>query len=105
MKKISRLVPLIFAVIGIVLSEDVPQQIPHIKQKIISPKKITKKPSPKKIVKPLLDVSGFQCEAKKTCSQMSSCAEALFYLKECGVKRLDGDKDLIPCEGTKCLHK
>ena len=40
----------------------------------------------------------FKCEAKKTCKQMSSCKEAYFYLKECGLSKLDRDKDGIPCE-------
>lgn len=44
------------------------------------------------------DSSGFTCAGKKTCGQMSSCAEAEFYLNTCGVSRLDGDKDGVPCE-------
>lgn len=41
---------------------------------------------------------GFTCSGKITCSQMTSCAEAYFYLNTCGVSRLDGDKDGTPCE-------
>jgi hypothetical protein len=40
----------------------------------------------------------FVCGAKKKCSQMTSCKEAYFYLNKCGLKRLDRDKDGIPCE-------
>ena len=29
---------------------------------------------------------------------MRNCAEATFYLTECGLTRLDGDGDGIPCE-------
>ena len=29
---------------------------------------------------------------------MTSCEEAKFYLKTCGLKRLDKDRDGIPCE-------
>ena len=39
-----------------------------------------------------------RCGAKRTCGEMTSCAEARFYLNECGVSRLDGDKDGTPCE-------
>lgn len=39
-----------------------------------------------------------RCGAKRTCREMSNCAEARFYLNECGVSRLDGDKDGTPCE-------
>ncbi|HPF57256.1 MAG TPA: thermonuclease family protein [Candidatus Competibacteraceae bacterium] len=38
------------------------------------------------------------CGAKRTCSEMSDCKEAQFYLKSCGVKRLDRDQDGTPCE-------
>ena len=41
---------------------------------------------------------GFTCSGKTTCGQMSSCSEAYFYLSNCGVSRLDGDKDGVPCE-------
>lgn len=40
----------------------------------------------------------FTCEGKSRCSEMTSCEEALFYLNECGVRGLDGDKDGVPCE-------
>lgn len=42
--------------------------------------------------------SEFKCEGKKYCKEMRSCKEAMFYLKQCGVSRLDRDKDGIPCE-------
>ncbi|OYU34833.1 excalibur calcium-binding domain-containing protein [Novosphingobium sp. PASSN1] len=38
------------------------------------------------------------CEGKRYCREMNSCAEANFYLNQCGVGRLDGDGDGIPCE-------
>lgn len=47
------------------------------------------------------DSSEFTCAGKTTCGQMASCAEAKFYLNSCGVSRLDGDKDGVPCE-TLC---
>ena len=39
----------------------------------------------------------FSCNTKKTCSQMSSCAEAKFQLKTCGNTSIDGDGDGTPC--------
>ncbi|MBI4035724.1 thermonuclease family protein [Candidatus Daviesbacteria bacterium] len=44
---------------------------------------------------------GFTCAGKTLCGQMTSCAEANFYLNTCGISRLDGDKDGVPCE-TLC---
>ena len=40
----------------------------------------------------------FSCGAKRFCSKMTSCDEACFYLTQCGLTRLDRDKDGIPCE-------
>lgn len=42
--------------------------------------------------------SGLECGTKRTCSQMTSCSEARFYLEQCRVSSLDRDKDGIPCE-------
>ncbi len=38
------------------------------------------------------------CGSKRYCKQMSSCDEAMFYLNQCGLNRLDGDSDGVPCE-------
>lgn len=38
------------------------------------------------------------CGSKKHCSEMSSCDEVRHYFAVCGVAKLDGDKDNIPCE-------
>lgn len=46
---------------------------------------------------PATPAPAFQCGHKNRCSQMSSCAEAQFYLQQCGVKKLDGNNDGIPC--------
>jgi len=39
-----------------------------------------------------------KCGTKTKCGQMNSCAEAMCFLKKCGVTRLDGDGDGTPCE-------
>ncbi|WP_199708141.1 excalibur calcium-binding domain-containing protein [Teichococcus wenyumeiae] len=38
------------------------------------------------------------CGSKRYCTQMTSCAEAQFYFRQCGLSRLDGDRDGVPCE-------
>lgn len=38
------------------------------------------------------------CGRKHFCREMTSCAEARFYLGRCGLTRLDRDRDGIPCE-------
>jgi hypothetical protein len=40
----------------------------------------------------------FRCEGKQHCSQMTSCDEARFYLRNCPGVKIDGDHDGIPCE-------
>ena len=43
------------------------------------------------------DDNGFSC-ARKTCKQISSCAEARYQLNQCGNSKLDRDGDGVPCE-------
>ncbi|KAA2211609.1 nuclease [Pseudoroseomonas oryzae] len=42
--------------------------------------------------------AAFTCGGKRLCREMSSCAEARFHLQQCGLSRLDGDRDGVPCE-------
>ena len=44
---------------------------------------------------------GFTCAGKRYCREMTSCEEAKFYLTQCGVGSLDGNKDGVPC-GKLC---
>ncbi len=44
------------------------------------------------------DAEKFACGGKQYCREMSSCAEARFYLQRCGLTALDGDSDGVPCE-------
>ena len=44
---------------------------------------------------------GFTCAGKRYCREMTSCEEAKFYLTQCGVGSLDGNRDGVPCE-TLC---
>lgn len=44
----------------------------------------------------------FQCDGRQYCSQMRSCAEATFFLKNCPGTQMDGDHDGIPCESQWC---
>jgi endonuclease YncB( thermonuclease family) len=44
--------------------------------------------------------SAYQCGAKQYCKQMASCEEAMFYLNQCDMSRLDRDGDGKPCENV-----
>jgi len=43
-----------------------------------------------------------KCDGRTRCSQMTSCAEATYFLKNCPDTTMDGDDDGIPCEQQWC---
>jgi hypothetical protein len=43
------------------------------------------------------------CERQPHCYDLTSCADAMHYFKDCGLDRLDRDKDGVPCENI-CGH-
>ncbi len=45
---------------------------------------------------------GFKCDGRKYCSQMTSCAEANYFLSNCAGVKMDGDGNGIPCEKQWC---
>ena len=46
--------------------------------------------------------SALRCDGRRHCSQMTSCAEAEFFLANCPDTLMDGDNDRIPCEEQFC---
>ena len=42
------------------------------------------------------------CDGRTYCSQMTSCAEATWFLKNCPGVKMDGDRDGVPCELQWC---
>lgn len=46
--------------------------------------------------------STYQCGGRTMCSQMTSCEEATWVLKNCPGTKMDGDGDGIPCEQQLC---
>ena len=44
----------------------------------------------------------FRCDGRTRCSQMTSCAEATFFLRNCPGTRMDGNHDGVPCEQQWC---
>jgi hypothetical protein len=47
----------------------------------------------------------FKCDGRTYCSQMTSCAEATFFLRNCPGVKMDGDNDGIPCERQLCSRQ
>ena|SRR5580765_6642747 len=44
----------------------------------------------------------FSCDGRVYCSQMTSCAEARYFLRHCPGVKMDGDHDGVPCETQWC---
>lgn len=45
---------------------------------------------------------GFSCDGRVYCSQMGSCREATWFLRNCPGMKMDGDGDGVPCERQWC---
>ena len=46
--------------------------------------------------------ASFKCDGRTYCSQMTSCAEATYFLKNCPGTKMDGNNDGVPCEKQWC---
>lgn len=46
--------------------------------------------------------SSFRCDSRQYCSQMTSCAEAKYFLANCAATKMDGNRDGVPCEMQWC---
>ena len=58
--------------------------------------------SPTPSSRPTVTSSSFKCDGRTHCSQMSSCAEATYFLKNCPGVKMDGNNDGVPCERQWC---
>ena len=47
----------------------------------------------------------FHCDGRIYCSQMTSCEEAKYFLKNCPNVKMDGNHNGIPCEMQWCNNK
>ncbi|MBP9916182.1 MAG: excalibur calcium-binding domain-containing protein [Thiobacillaceae bacterium] len=44
----------------------------------------------------------YSCDGRTHCSQMTSCAEATYFLRNCPDTKMDGNHDGVPCEQQWC---
>ena len=49
-----------------------------------------------------LGSKAYTCDGRIYCSQMTSCEEATWFLKNCPGTKMDGNNDGIPCEKQWC---
>jgi hypothetical protein len=54
-------------------------------------------PAPARAAEP-----AFKCDGRTHCSQMRSCEEATFFLRNCPGVKMDGNHDGVPCERQWC---
>lgn len=47
-------------------------------------------------------VSQYECDGRTHCSQMTSCEEAIYFLRNCPGVKMDGNNDGVPCERQWC---
>ena len=47
-------------------------------------------------------VNRLKCDGRTHCSEMTSCEEAKFFIRNCPNTEMDGDNDHIPCERQWC---
>ncbi len=57
---------------------------------------------PAPLAQPLAAGASFTCDGRTQCSQMRSCAEAEFFVKNCPNTQMDGNNDGEPCEQQWC---
>lgn len=50
----------------------------------------------------LASPSNFSCDGRTMCSQMKSCEEATYFIRNCPNTQMDGDNDGVPCESQWC---
>lgn len=46
--------------------------------------------------------SQYKCDGRTHCSQMTSCEEATYFLRNCPGVKMDGNNDGVPCEQQWC---
>lgn len=44
----------------------------------------------------------YTCDGRRFCSQMTTCEEATYFLRNCPNTEMDGDNDGVPCESQWC---
>lgn len=49
--------------------------------------------------------SPYRCDGRTHCSQMTSCAEATWFINHCPGTQMDGNHDGVPCEQQWCTGR
>lgn len=57
-----------------------------------------------RVARPAIPQPQRSCDGRTHCSQMTSCAEAKFFLASCPGVQMDGNNDGTPCEQQWCTN-
>jgi len=63
---------------------------------------VIKQEQPALATQDILPSGTFRCDGRTYCSQMTSCMEAKFFLRNCPGTQMDGNNDGVPCEQQWC---
>lgn len=75
--------------------QEAPVQIPN------APASTTSSSQNNEVTNPA-NSGNYKCDGRTYCSQMTSCEEATFFIKNCPDTKMDGDLNGIPCESQWC---
>ncbi|HCU53243.1 MAG TPA: DNA-binding protein [Gammaproteobacteria bacterium] len=78
------------------------QKIRNYKQELPSGTSIAAGNHGRTAPEPSLNSGLFRCDGRIYCSQMTSCDEAKYFLKNCPGTKMDGNRDGVPCERQWC---
>jgi len=59
-------------------------------------------PMPAPVANAAALAANLRCDGRTYCSQMTSCAEATWFLNNCPGVKMDGNRDGVPCEQQWC---
>lgn len=76
--------------------------MPVISPPVASPPTVTRQAAPAVRQPSAPTPARFRCDGRRHCSQMTSCAEATYFLRHCPNTAMDGDRDGVPCENQWC---
>ena len=58
--------------------------------------------APQPVAAPTEPTTTYRCDGRTHCSQMTSCAEATWFINHCPGTKMDGNHDGVPCEQQWC---
>jgi hypothetical protein len=62
-------------------------------------------PTPAPVASAAALAANLRCDGRTYCSQMTSCAEATWFLNNCPGVKMDGNRDGVPCEQQWCNRR